>query len=110
LLISETNFFFSTLLSLPLLALRQISVSPTKQKEIHKWRATIRNSHQGILGGSKIFAASRISLPIGISLEPTICQLPMSWLPASTRKVHLIEFSWTRDDCVRFLERTRSLV
>jgi hypothetical protein len=46
LLISETNVFFSTLL-----ALRQISVSPTKQKEIHKWRATVRNSHQGVLGG-----------------------------------------------------------
>jgi hypothetical protein len=51
LLISETNFFFSTLLSPPLFALRHISVSPTKQKEIHKWRATLRNSHQGILGG-----------------------------------------------------------
>ncbi len=85
LLISETNFFFSTLLSPPLLALRQISVSPAKQKEIHKWRATIRNSHQGILAGSKIFAASRISLAIGISLELTICQLPLSWLPASTK-------------------------
>ncbi len=51
LLISETNFFFSTLLSPRLFALRQISVSPTKQKEIHKWRATVRNSHQGVLGG-----------------------------------------------------------
>jgi hypothetical protein len=51
LLISETNSFFSTLLSPPLFALRHISVSPTKQKEIHKWRVTLRNSHQGILGG-----------------------------------------------------------
>ncbi len=51
LLISETNFFFSTLLSPPLFALRQISVRPTKQKEIHKWRATLGNLHQGILGG-----------------------------------------------------------
>ncbi len=51
LLISETNFFFSTLLSPPLFALRQISVSPIKQKEIHKWRAGLRNSHQGIFGG-----------------------------------------------------------
>jgi hypothetical protein len=51
LLISETNILFSTLLSPPLFALRHISVSPTKQKQINKWRATLRNSHQGILGG-----------------------------------------------------------
>ncbi len=51
LLISQTNFLFSTLLSPPLFAIRQISESPTKEKQIHKWRATVRNSHQGILGG-----------------------------------------------------------
>jgi hypothetical protein len=51
LLISETNFFFSTRLSPPLFALRQISESATKQKQIHKGRATLRNSNQGILGG-----------------------------------------------------------
>ncbi len=62
------------------------------------------------LVASKIFAASRISLPIGISLELTICQPPMSWLPASTRQVHVMEFSRARDNSVRFLERTRSLV
>jgi hypothetical protein len=61
LMISETNFCFSTLLSPPLFALRQISVSPTKQKEIHKWRATLRIPIKESLVGSKIFAASRIS-------------------------------------------------